>query len=110
MSKNAFHRKRSLAQYCNRHCAKQTKNLIIIGTPILMRHGFEVGKIHYEGHWNGWALDLDIDTFLGPEIATRDCVGEEGAGGGGDQAGGGGEGGALQQHEQDGAIQDHQPG
>ncbi len=39
-----------------------------------------------------------------------DCVGEEGAGGGGDQAGGGGEGGALQQHEQDGALQDHQPG
>ncbi len=37
------------------------------------------------------------------------CVGEEGAGGGGDQAGGGGEGGALQQHEQDGALQDHQP-
>jgi hypothetical protein len=38
------------------------------------------------------------------------CLGEEGAGGGGDEAGGGREGGALQQHEQDGAIQDHQPG
>ncbi len=48
------------------------------------KNGFEVGKIHYEGHWKEWALE--IETFLGPEMATRDCVGEEGAGGGGDQA------------------------
>ncbi len=27
---------------------------------------FEAGKIHYEGHWKGWALE--IETFLGPEM------------------------------------------
>ena len=37
-------------------------------------------------------------------------TGAEGAGGGGDKAGGGGEGGALQHAEQDGEVQDHQPG
>jgi hypothetical protein len=33
--------------------------------------GFEVGKIHYEGHWKGWALE--IETFLGP--GNRDFFG-----------------------------------
>ncbi len=28
----------------------------------------EAGRIHYEGHWKGWALE--IKTFLGPEMAT----------------------------------------
>jgi hypothetical protein len=37
-----------------------------------MRHSFEVGKIHYEGHWKEWALE--IETFLGPEMATRDLA------------------------------------
>jgi hypothetical protein len=37
-----------------------------------MRHGFDVGKIYYEGHWKGWALE--IETFLGPEMATRDLA------------------------------------
>jgi hypothetical protein len=25
-------------------------------------NGFEAGKIHYEGHWKGWALE--VETFL----------------------------------------------
>jgi hypothetical protein len=29
---------------------------------------FDVGKIQYKGHWNGWALK--IETFLGPGMAT----------------------------------------
>jgi hypothetical protein len=36
-----------------------------------VRNGYEAGKIHYEGHWNGWALE--IVTFLGPEVATREA-------------------------------------
>ncbi len=27
--------------------------------------------IHYEGHWKGWALE--IETFLGPEMATSEA-------------------------------------
>jgi hypothetical protein len=23
-----------------------------------VRNGFEAGKIHYEGHWKGWALEI----------------------------------------------------
>jgi hypothetical protein len=34
-----------------------------------VRNGFEAGKIHYKGHWKGWALE--IDTFFGPEMATK---------------------------------------
>ncbi len=33
-----------------------------------MRNGFEAGKIHYEGHWKGWAME--IETFLGPEMGA----------------------------------------
>ncbi len=33
--------------------------------------GFEEGKIHYEGHWKGWALE--IETFLGLEMATMEA-------------------------------------
>jgi hypothetical protein len=33
-----------------------------------VRNDFDVGKIHYKGHWNGWALK--IETFLGPEMTT----------------------------------------
>jgi hypothetical protein len=33
-----------------------------------VRNGFEAGKIHYEGHWMGRALE--IKSFLGPEMAT----------------------------------------
>ncbi len=29
------------------------------------------GKIHFEGHWKGWALK--IETFLGPEMATSEA-------------------------------------
>ncbi len=29
---------------------------------------FDAVKIHYKGHWNGWALK--IETFLGPEMTT----------------------------------------
>ncbi len=36
-----------------------------------VRNGFEAGKIHYEGHWKGWALE--IVTFLGPEMATSEA-------------------------------------
>jgi hypothetical protein len=28
-------------------------------------------KIHFEGHWKGWALK--IETFLGPEMATSEA-------------------------------------
>ncbi len=34
----------------------------------MVRNGFEAGKIHYEGHWKGWALE--IETFLLPEMTT----------------------------------------
>jgi hypothetical protein len=27
-----------------------------------------IGKIHFEGHWKGWALKIKI--ILGPEMAT----------------------------------------
>jgi hypothetical protein len=33
-----------------------------------VRNGSEAGKIHYKGHWKGWALE--IESFLGPEMAT----------------------------------------
>ncbi len=33
-------------------------------------NGFEAGKIHYEGHQKGWALE--IENFLGPEMATSE--------------------------------------
>jgi hypothetical protein len=23
-----------------------------------IRNGFEAGKIHYKGHWKGWALEI----------------------------------------------------
>ncbi len=32
------------------------------------RIDFDVGNIHFEGHWKGWALK--IETFLGPETVT----------------------------------------
>ncbi len=28
--------------------------------------------IHYEGHWTGWCA-LEIETFLGPEMATSEA-------------------------------------
>ncbi len=31
---------------------------------------FEAGKIHYEGHWKWWALE--IETFLGLGMATSE--------------------------------------
>jgi hypothetical protein len=36
-----------------------------------VRNGFEAGKIHYEGHWKGWAME--IETVLVPEIATSEA-------------------------------------
>jgi hypothetical protein len=30
----------------------------------------EAGNIHYEGHWKGWALE--IETFLGSDMATSE--------------------------------------
>jgi hypothetical protein len=36
-----------------------------------LRNGFEAGKIHYEGHWKGRALESE--TFLGPEMATSEA-------------------------------------
>jgi hypothetical protein len=32
---------------------------------------FYGGKIHFEGHWKGWALK--IETFLDPEMATSEA-------------------------------------
>ncbi len=34
-------------------------------------NGFEAGKIHYEGHWKGWALETEI--FLCPEMAMSEA-------------------------------------
>jgi hypothetical protein len=36
-----------------------------------VRNGFETAKIHYKGHWKGWALE--IETFLGPETASSEA-------------------------------------
>jgi hypothetical protein len=36
-----------------------------------VRNGFKAVKIHYKGHWKGWALE--IETFLGPEMATSEA-------------------------------------
>jgi hypothetical protein len=43
-----------------------------LGTGIssVVRNGFEAGKILYEGQWKGWALE--IENFLGPEMATSE--------------------------------------
>jgi hypothetical protein len=30
-----------------------------------------MGEIHFEGHWKGWALKIEI--FLGPEMTTREA-------------------------------------
>jgi hypothetical protein len=35
------------------------------------RNDFDVGYIHFEGHWKGWALK--IETFLSPEMATSEA-------------------------------------
>ncbi len=32
---------------------------------------FDLGKIHYKGHCNSWALK--IETFLGPEMASSEA-------------------------------------
>ncbi len=32
---------------------------------------FDGGKIHYLGHWKGWALK--ISTFLGPEMTMSEA-------------------------------------
>jgi len=34
-------------------------------------NGFQAGKIHYEGHWRGWAQE--IETFLVTEMATSEA-------------------------------------
>jgi hypothetical protein len=36
-----------------------------------IRNYFEAGKIHYDGLWKGWALE--IETFWGPEMATSEA-------------------------------------
>ncbi len=49
-------------------------NYLCTGTCCLydaVRNGFEAGKIHYEGHWKGWALE--IETFLCPDMATSEA-------------------------------------
>jgi hypothetical protein len=33
---------------------------------------FEAGKIRYEGHWKGWALE--VQTFLGPEMSASEAT------------------------------------
>ncbi len=33
---------------------------------------FEAGKIHCEGHWKGWALE--IEPFLGPKKSSNDVA------------------------------------
>ncbi len=47
-----------------------TINLPVVYCMYMVRicNGFEEGKIQYEGHWKGWALE--IETFLGFEMAT----------------------------------------
>jgi hypothetical protein len=36
------------------------------------QNDFDVGYIHFEGHWKGWALKIEI--FLGPERATSEAI------------------------------------
>ncbi len=42
--------------------------LLFISLYVAVYNGFEAVKIHYEGHWKGWALE--IETVLGLEMAT----------------------------------------
>ncbi len=60
---------------CVRDCLSKYKWNLVLYTAFCLygavRNGFEAGKIHYEGHWKGWALE--IDTFLGPEMATSEA-------------------------------------
>ncbi len=42
---------------------------IVVGNNAELRaQAFIVAIVVYEGHWKGWALE--IETFLGPEMAT----------------------------------------
>jgi hypothetical protein len=48
--------------------------LLMYGTCCLygaVRNGFEAGKIHYTGHWKGFAPE--IETFLGSEMASSEA-------------------------------------
>jgi hypothetical protein len=54
------------------------KALLTVNVPVIymaryvtVRNDFEAGNIHYEGHWKGWALE--IEAFLGPEMATSEA-------------------------------------
>jgi hypothetical protein len=37
------------------------------------RNGFEACNIHYSGHWNLEGVGLEIEIFLGPEMATSEA-------------------------------------
>jgi hypothetical protein len=45
--------------------------VIYMARYVTVRNDFEAGNIHYEGHWKVWALE--IEAFLGPEIATSEA-------------------------------------
>ncbi len=52
------------------------KVLLTINVPAVIwrgteRNDFEAGNIYYEGHWKGWALE--IEAFLDPEMATSEA-------------------------------------
>jgi hypothetical protein len=45
-----------------------TINVPVVYVYAVGRNDFDVGNIHFVGHWKGWALK--IESFLGPEMAT----------------------------------------
>jgi hypothetical protein len=48
--------------------------IITINVPVVygtVCNGFEAGKNPNEGHWKGWALEME--TFFGPEMATSEA-------------------------------------
>ncbi len=50
-----------------RPCLLLTINVTVVYTARYVMVLSHAGKIHYEGHWKGWALE--IKTSLGPEMA-----------------------------------------
>jgi hypothetical protein len=48
-----------------------TINVPVVYMSRYVRNGFEACNINYKGRWKGWALE--IETFLGPEMATSEA-------------------------------------
>jgi hypothetical protein len=58
---------------CYTNESRITKNVLLFIYIYGAGHnGFEAGKIHYKGHYEEWALE--IETFSGPEMATSEAT------------------------------------